>query len=279
MNYGSITHRDFDLAKSIVHKIVPHDDLIEFSKLFLNMSDEYDYEGYSTDYLENYRVGFLYNCAVIFAASKTWKDSRTITYARISIMVNLLNYRDSMEIFQRLPKDIQNHFLVMKINNTKEAVNTYLRCIERTGIRNLKYVGNDSSIRTDKVIEYGESASVRRYTSFCAKHILELVSNHSANSHREQKLDLSPIKPHFMTKIFDSGITLNLLKDVRVPILIMWKALYGEKKVLDCINEFESRNIFFNPDQVMDILDEWDDLQNYPLEWIIETRNYAPLDY
>lgn len=279
MDYGKIAERNFDLAKTLIHQMVPERDLLEFSKFFINMSDEYSEDEYNTEYLDSYRVGFLYNCAVVFTNFKKWKNTPTLTYPKMSIMVNLLNYRDSMEIFQRLPENIQKHLLVIKSENTKEAVNAYLRCIDRIGIRTLEYVGNRSLIRTSRTVEYGQAGAVRKHTMECAKDILQNVLEASIRLNRTQTIDCSPIKPHFRTKIFDSGIALNSLGDVRVPVIIMWKALYGEGNVLDCINRFESSNCFFSPDQVMDILEEWDELKNYPMEWISETRHYAAVHY
>lgn len=268
INYGSILERDEVLSRSIVESIIPEDRREAFAALLTSGNV------ISDTYLSKYRVGFLYNCALIFAA---WDiHSKPLNYVQVSRMVNLLNYRDSIRLFTTSSEEIQSHIYQMNSNVNSNAVNAYLRSVNRLRIKSLRYMGNETQILKGGFLKYGEIQITKSRTLSCMNQIKTVI--HLSNKDGDlDSLDLSNMKK-FRDWIIKRAPDFVNFGDLITPILVMWKAIYGEKNVIECLDRFSEEGILITTDGLMDILDDWTELSAYPSSWILAAGDYKIID-
>lgn len=68
------------------------------------------------------------------------------------------------------------------------------------------------------------------------------------------------------------GISLHVFQPYGLQITLMLRALYGEQKVLDLFRRFEFSNQCLCPNEMIDLLENWDELGEYPVDWICQTQ-------
>lgn len=63
------------------------------------------------------------------------------------------------------------------------------------------------------------------------------------------------------------------LEPYRTQILIMLRAIYGEDKVLDVLERFSTSTALLCPNEMIDLLEDWESLHQFPAEWIAQIRH------
>lgn len=284
VRYGEITDRDEELSLSLIRQIVPEDLLEEFLKIISSEDDV-------SEALKSHEVGFFYACAVSFTEMKRWSEKILIVKSMISRIARLINYRDSIHLFVNASEDIQKHVYAMINTAGKPTVNAYLSSAVRIGVKSMRYVANDDLILGGRHVASNPHWTQRRFTDWfkaafrityleyknyslnCADEIFDSIIKEKTGSSNEDDLFLLKLRSPYKQMMVSRNPTLAAFEDMRIPILVMWKIIYGEKKVIDCMKVFEEEDSYLNPDDLMVILDDWDDLKSYPNEWIISVVN------
>lgn len=272
-HYGAMQQRDESLSRSMVKEIVPEEHYDEFLKLISGKHPT------DPEQMWSHRVGFLYNSAVIFAESRKWRSVPELKYSDIARMVNLVNYRDSITLFQNAPENIQTHVYMMQSRLSLNAINVYLRSVNRLGLRNLSYVGNDALLRRADYPSYGHIKATTDRTAKTVTNISKIIYYDTMNNPIRETFDLSKPKAVFRQQLMTRNLMLPAFGDLVVPIFVMWKAIYGQNVILDFMQKFSTNTNILTPDSLMDILDDWESLSVYPVEWIVETGDFNTIEY
>lgn len=89
-----------------------------------------------------------------------------------------------------------------------------------------------------------------------------------------ERLDLALPSDEFFSLMLDDRVSriLRAFENL-AEILMLWKVLYSEKSVIEVLSRFKGEPVYWTNHDLMDLLDDWEDLRDYPNEWILETRS------
>lgn len=189
---------------------------------------------------------------------------------------------DSIDDFEKLDKDVQHQ--VWYRYYVEQYTDRMQTCADRAYLRLLHMTGmpvQDVSFHADQVEDYMTAAR----------------SLHSERAMRGQKLsreiDLSDPSDDFVHRIFKTmrdykftstpskgprymhaaGAALAVLEPYRMQIILMLRALYAEAKIFEMIDHFSDSEQCLCAEDLLNLLEEWDNLREYPVEWIRQMKS------
>lgn len=185
--------------------------------------------------------------------------------------------------FEKLDKDSQ--YRVWDLNYYDAPESDAQSCADRAYLRLLNMTG----MPLPTSIEHVESAS--NYLEFVRAHHAERSLSGVTN---QRQIDLSTPSVEFYDKIYvtlrdqkyvpkDSDATHNSVDNIGAAlfslhpyadkIVLMLRALYGEDKIFALYQHFNESAQFLCADDLVNLLEEWDKLSDYPAEWIKHMKN------
>lgn len=73
----------------------------------------------------------------------------------------------------------------------------------------------------------------------------------------------------FLAKVCDQGSNFESLDDSKAELMFLLRIVYGESALMEFITASESSGDRLSWRQVMGVLDDWENLKNYPIQWSV----------
>lgn len=177
---------------------------------------------------------------------------------------------DSIDEFEKLDKDVQH-----QVWNTFYSVGTYNEmqpCTDKAYLRLLHRTG----LSVDHADKVQYKLADRDESVLPFQRALE----------EKYGIDLSNPTPGFLNRVMkfpkvaqDSPKVYRAFHDrIRsldpygVQIILMFRAIYGEDKIIDFFKHFINYEQSFCPDEMIDLLDNWEELRVYSVDWISQIQ-------
>lgn len=171
---------------------------------------------------------------------------------------------NGLEVFKQLPNGSKALVFNQMQKCFADQTHTLMSMILKTGM-NITEMFSPNRDRFESfyqhVLEVAEDSPNRHNLH------LDTPSEEFARIARGEKMDghLAGTSP--------AEILLMHFGTICAPLLILFRVYYGEEIVLQVIDRLSEFEQGITSNVVMDVLDDWDELQNYPIDWIMETRS------
>lgn len=249
------TERTWNLTvkrfESIISKELPKELQQEFSEMIGHSYGAVEYRleelfGLRPWLTKNDKVVTLQLMTKIFRIFRETDPSHNKTHKVFAVGL-FTRHPGAFEIFESAPLRIQGDSDLYKYRNsrTPRATYTYLRLLQMTGFQS-KYV-RESGDEIDVYINRVRNAK-------------NLTSN---------TLDFSDLSDWLNTTIAEKK-GLDGFGYVDAAVVILMRSVYGAEKFESALRAFVDAGFHIHPDDLMTVLDRWDELHVYPGEWMIE---------
>lgn len=182
---------------------------------------------------------------------------------------------DSVDEFKKLDETAQQEIwatLLVKLIDSNPvrpcADKAFLRLVNATGFP----IAARQLLIPKVAEEYIETANSRRNAtrttnreidySVPTEVFLEDAQEHLKNYHINDTVNSRPGSTGSIT-----------LEPYRTQILLMLRALYGEENVLSLLERFRTSDTLLCPNEMIDLLEDWENLHQFPADWIAQIRH------
>lgn len=212
-----------------------------------------------SEFSYNFAANFIRICSVVYKASQESPEFASITYDTIENCAKGLVRSNALEIFERLPSELQLNFIREEGVSDTLAAYTYLRTIELMQTTPTDKIENP----LPGIIRLAYTTPPNFYTFF------NQASESTKNGPRP--LDFSIPNAEFMKKMSEYNKLTTTMGSYKETFLVFWRALFGEEPILQLLNSFSAENLYINTDEMLAILEDWEKLKDLPASWIMET--------
>lgn len=256
-----ITSRDYEVIRAMVTETVPQEHLEGFYKTMNKAGNSLHPQRGSTALFDYHTVK---NCAIIYNSTQDWADPAVITVNKLIEFSFFLKFRNAAEIYQSLPEVSQKFLLKTDNLEDEEIVYIYLHALNKLHAgpkRNLK----DAKTRWDE-----DSIRFAPLDLFIA--FLEEIESTSTFDDAWERFDLTKPDDEVLQWLVSYHPTLLDLGNNSSELILMWRAVYGNTHLVEFLERVCLPDFHLNPIQIVDILDDWEQVRDYPIDWILETR-------
>lgn len=196
-------------------------------------------------------------------SSKILRD-KVIIVGQLYKVVYQLTYRNSFELFERLKPEAQFHVYLLLCRGTQlGAMNCYLSMLVKTDL-NIDMSCDSNGTNFVEFIDHmrdvsRESSVQGKLTVSWPKSLLRELMGMGISYRSPQRLS-------FTKCILPFG-------NLRNAIILLFIAYYGEELVAEAIDRILVLDQSIEPDVMMEILDDWDVVKDYPADWIVQTKS------
>lgn len=208
----------------------------------------------------------IYKASVmLFASMLKWDDYSEVSTDHFVIATIVLSYHsDNEKAYSTLTPNAQKFFVTLPRPSLQRRWDgtIYLNMLSR--LESLP----DCSIMQPRLRTHGGTLSFAEVVNAA----LEEVEGNAENEGIAARLDLtSPSETLIELMRATPPRAFKHMDHIIYDVLFMCKVIYGEKTVIDFYERFSEYPIPFTGEQIFDILDDWENLQSYPVEWIMQT--------
>lgn len=207
-------------------------------------------------------------CVCIFTTIIDWEEYRDISPRQFMLSALMLGYAgEHGKVYQQLSRSAQRFFVNMAQESGHGAwdSNIYLEILVR-----LDSVPNAPLMSPRKKepsrVTITPELALRRAIQVA----LEEVAKDAENNNSVCSLDLNYPTENFL-KLMKAKTppAFNNIDRCATEILFLWKLYYGEQTVTEFYERFKDYSYPLRCDQMFAILDDWNELAQYPSEWIV----------
>lgn len=216
----------------------------------------------------------------ILELSEKWLGHST-SVAGISLATRRVADADALEEFQQLDSKTQQQIITSIFPVL--SPNPFLACADKAFFRLLKMTGFPVTAlksigRECSMLYYNEIRATHR--KFAEQHpedqdFLETRLEMPSDKFLEQALrhvDNYRLPPVITSEIAHGNYRISF--DPYAPqFAFMLRAIYGERNVIEVLDRFVLDQEYICPNEMIDVLANWDELRNYPTEWIRHMKN------
>lgn len=206
--------------------------------------------------------------ARLLKMSRRWNRSIRNSDRFINCLIRVLS-ADAINEFEQLSMDSQQE--IWSSYYSRSSGNLLHACADKAFLRLL----NTTGFPVGALQEFSE-ASVQQYVESVRRSQSDSIANGSSN------FDLSMPTDEFRRNVaiyFKNyrkrvdGQTLQgsymfVLDPYFTQILIMLRAVYGEENLWEVLERFSVLDAILCPNEIIDLLDNWDELKHYTSDWI-----------
>lgn len=225
-------------------KFVSSDELRKYPSFTLSPFKEMDIDG----------IGVL--SARVFVLAQKWRKG-SLQAGEFRSKIQYLSGSGSIEIFEKLSASVQEELWTEEYGSY-----SYLHCVGRAYLDLLKRTSFHPSFCYYYYTEsYEIKIGIRREA---VERMIDLGST----------LDLSDLSSDFVKSAYWKSKCLFNFGPQASTYVILLRALYGEKKVLDALEWTHRARVKVCLEEVVAILDSWEELSQYPPEWVASVQGF-----
>lgn len=198
------------------------------------------------------KIEVLKTMCKVFKNLREYKEFKMIGPYNIFSIATCLNYPGSYEIFEKSPKRIQTEGGIFshKHSRSPRTFNVYLQLLERVGFED-KYLSFNGETMPE-YLKKSRKSSINHATQFgydtdLSTELLEIL-----------------IRRTCLTGFGSNTYTL----------MVLLNAIYGSQKLEEALTTFIKDDFHIHADDLLIVLDRWEELKGYPGHWIVELLGF-----
>lgn len=175
------------------------------------------------------------------------EEGSSINVYQLFAKALFIRHPGAFEIFEASPERIKSNAFLYKYKSSRypQAAYTYLKLLQLTGFQT-KYISDSDDVTATYLQRARDSKNLT-----------------------SMSLDFDNVSDWLGTTLISKN-GLDGFGSMSLPVIILMRAIYGSEKLEPVLRAFVDSDFHIYPDDLLKVLDKWEEFNMYPGQWIVE---------